>query len=246
MATPSIWGKHQLMLLMIGISAVTPICMDVDTIPPVEDMACQPFESRNITAIKPEFCSLACVQSQRCEATIYDKKSEVCMLMKNPCFSLEHRFNHVYRSFMPECIKWVPMSGGYPVYWFLETNTQRSYVSRTAREGNIITGKKTDQFYVVSPNDNSVVIGGDYELVVVQPHCSVTWVSHDTTSSQPIPRGALIGGILTDTNTPLYVARLLTSGVVCGGYYNPLNGKAWAEFMGMNSNTVFEIMVVNV
>ena len=246
MATSSMWGEHQLILLMIGISAVTPTCMDVDTILAVQDMACQPFEYRNITAIKLEFCSLACVQSQRCEATIYDKTSGVCMLMNNPCFSLEQKFNHVYRSFMPECFKWVPKNGSHPVYWFLEGNTVWSYVSRTAHEGNIITGKKTDHFYIISPIDNSVVISGDYELLLVEPYCNVTWVPHDTTSSQPIPRGALIGGILTDTNTPLYVARLLTSGVVCGGYYNPLNGKAWAEFEGMHSNTVFEIMVVNV
>ena len=246
MGKSSMWGKHQLLLLMIGISGVTPTCMDVDTIPPVENMACQPFEYRNITATKPESCSLTCVQSQRCEATIYDKTFGVCMLMSNPCVSLERRINHLYQSFMPECIKWVPTGGDYHGYWFLEGITHQSYVSCKTHEGNIIIGKKTDHFYVISPIDNSVIIGGDYELLLVEPECTVTWMSHDTTSGQPIPRGALIGGILTATNTPLYVARLHSSGVVSGGYYNPLNGQAWADHGGVKSSTLFEIMVVNV
>ena len=247
MAKSSLWSKHQLTILLIRISKVMSICRSTDTMPPFDGMACQPFASRNITAIKPEFCSLACVQNQHCEATIYDKTSGVCMLMNDPCFSLEPYPNHVYRSFKYECTKWVAPDGSYPAYWFIE-KTSQSYVSRLARGGNIIIGKKTNNFYSIDPIDKSVVIdkNNSYELLVVDPSCSVAWVQHDSTSGQPLPRGALIGGKLADSNTPLYVARQNLTDRVLGGYYNPLNGKVWGEYYGANNDTLFEVMVVNV
>ena len=246
MAKSSICFKHQLIILMNGISGVTSSCSRVDTRPAIDGMICQPFESRIITTVRLEFCSLACIKSQRCEATIYDKTSGVCMLMNDPCFSLKPKFDHVYRSFMHECINWVPKDGSYPAYWFSETKAERSYVSRKAHEGNIILGKKTNRFYAISPIDNKVVVGGDYELLFVERQCSVKWVTHDTTSGHPLPKGALIGVILTATNTPLYVARLTVSNRKIGGYFNPLNGKAWSDYYGANSNTLFEIMIVNI
>ena len=224
---------------------MTSTCVSTDTIPPIEGVACQPFEARNITASKPEFCSLACVQDQRCEATIYDIIQGFCLLMNNPCFSLEPRSNHVYRSFKHECTKWVPSDGSYPAYWFFEFNPQRSYVSRKAHQGNIIIGKKTNRFYAVNPIDNHMVDGGSYELLMVEPNCNVTWVSHDSTSGQPLPRGALIGGVLADTNTPLYVARISYEGGLLAGFYNPLNGMAWSIYSGAKNSTLLEIMIVN-
>ena len=222
-------------------------CRSTDTMPPINGKACQPFASRNITTIKPEFCSLACVHNQHCEATIYDKTSGGCMLMNDPCFSLEPFPNHIYRSFKYECTKWVTPDESYPAYWFNEKTSSRSYVSRQSRGGNIIIGKKTTDFYSIDPIDKSVVRNRNnmYELLVVDPSCSVAWVQHDSTSGHPLPRGALIGGILTDTNTPLYVARQNLADRVLGGYYNPLNGKAWGEYHGANNNTLFEVMVVD-
>ena len=241
-----IWGKHQLIILMIGISRVMSACSRVDTRPAIDGMACQPFESRNITTVKLEFCSLACIKSQRCEATIYDKTSGVCMLMNDPCFSLKPKFDHVYRSFMHDCTNWVPKDGSYPAYWFSETKGGRSSVSRKDDEGNIILGKKTNRFYAISPIDKKVIIGGNYELLLVERQCSVKWVTHDTTSGHPLPKEALIGGILTATNTPLYVARLTVSNRKICGYFNPLNGKAWSDYYGAKSSTLFEIMIVNI
>ena len=100
-------------------------------------------------------------------------------------------------------------------------------------------------FFATDPTDGTDVIGGDCELLVVEPSCSVTWVAHDTTNGQPIPKGALVGGKLTATNTPLYVARMVYGGLLLGGYYNPLNGKVWMSYSGPKSSTVFELMAVN-
>ena len=92
-------------------------------------------------------------------------------------------------------------------------------------------------FFATDPKSGADIIGGDCELLVVKPSCSVTWTAHDSTTGQPIPKGALIGGKLTATSTPLYVARMVYDGTLLGGYHNPLNGP--------KSNTVFELMVVN-
>ena len=149
------------------------------------------------------------------------------MLKDDPYFSLEPFPNHVYRSFKYECTKWVAPDESYPAYWFTEKSS-RSYVSQQAHGGNIIIDKKTDNFYSIDPSNKSVIIDKNkmFDLLVVDPSCSVNWVQHYSTSGQPLPRGALIGGKLTDTNTPLYVVRQnLVHRVFCGNY-NPLNGKA--------------------
>ena len=237
------WLIPQITVTLINISRVLSECTSVDTLPPIDGMACQPFEYGNITASNLEFCSLACVQKRQCEATIYDRTSGVCMLMNYPCFSLKPQFNHVYRSFRYGCTKWIN-DGKSLAYWYIE-DYYRSYVSRKNFEGNVIIGKTTDVFYAIDPNGSSWVVGGSFEWLVVAPRCSVTWVQHDLTSGQSLPREALIGGILTDTNTPLYVARLNISGVLISGYYNPLNGKAWALYHGTHGKTLFEVMVVN-
>ena len=169
MAKSSMWGKHHLILLMIGISGVTPKCIEVDTILPIDDVACQPFESRNITTMKLEFCSLACVQSQGCEATIYDKSSGGCMLMNDPCFSLKPQFNHVYRSFKHECTKWLPPDERYPAYCFTEGGTVQSCVSRAAHQSNVVIGKKTNSFYAINPVSNRVFRSDSYEVLIVEP-----------------------------------------------------------------------------
>ena len=244
MAKPSSSDTFQLISFVIVISGATCQCTRADTQAPIHGMACQPFKYRNITAPKPKFCSLACVQADHCEATIYDKASGVCMLMNEPCFSLRPHFDHVYRSYKQSCTNWVPHDDINPAYWYMEHSTQQCYVARKAHESNYIIGKKTSNFFAVNPTGTALVIDGDYELVVVEPSCIVTWVQYNPTGAQAIPEGALIGGILTATNTPLYVARTTIDGITGCGYYNPLNGKIWVAHFGPRSSTVFEIMVV--
>ena len=245
MAKSAFWDKYEHIFLTIWISGVTSTCMNVDTLPQTEGMACQPFESINITVIGLEFCSLACIQNQRCEAIIYDKTSGVCMLMNEPCFLLKPRFNHIYRTFKYDCTKWVPPNGSYGAYWYIQSRTKRSYVSRKAHQGNILVGKKTHALFSIDPVNNDMVTSSDYELLLVEPRCIVSWVQYDIMSGKPLPKEALIGGILTSTNTPLYVARLDVYSKKIGGYYNPRSGKAWAHYSGVRSNTLFEVMVVN-
>ena len=245
MVGSSNWETLRFIIVVAGISGATGQCTSTNTLAPIDHKACQPFDYRNITTNKAEFCTLACVKINYCGATIYDKTSGVCMLVNEPCFSLASYPDHVYRSFTPGCTKWVPHHENHLAYWYIEGNTLRSYVSRKIHESNIIIGKTTSMFFATDPTSGADIIGGDCELLLVEPSCSVTWAAHDTTKCQPVPKGALVGGKLTATNTPLYVARMVYDGLLLGGYYNPLNGKAWMSFAGPKSNTIFELMVVN-
>ena len=236
----------QFLIVVIRISRGTCQCTSVDTEAPIDGMACQPFEYQNIMADKPEFCSLACIQIDRCEATIYDRTLGMCMLMNDPCFSPKPYFNHLYQSYKHKCTKWVPDTENHIAYSYIEAGTQRSYVSRKAHDGNMVVGKKTSYFFAVNPIDSTGISLGSHELLVVESSCSVAWVAYDSSSNQPLPRGALIGGILTATNTPLYVTRMIAFGARIGGYYNPLNGKAWGSHSGARNSTIFEVMIVNV
>ena len=128
----------------------------------------------------------------------------------------------------------------------MEIDLRRSYVARRVYNDNIVIVKMTDTggFFWVNPTDGTGGTFSTYELLIVEASCGVAWATHDTSNKQPVPKGALVGGILTATNTPLYVARQDVDGRLVGGYYNPLNVMAWGAFSGTKNNTVFEIMVV--
>ena len=227
-----------LIIVIIGISGASSHCAMVDTLPPIDNMTCKPFAHRSITAASVRQCTLTCIQSNHCEAMIYDKTSGICMLMNDPCFSLETNDNHVYRSFRQECIKWVPPEDDYLFYH----NVARHYF-----EGGYILGKVGNRgnFRGINPSDTTIIGEEIYERLVVNPSCNATSVTYDASSGQPIPKGAVIGGTLNATNTPLYVAHLYHDGGLVDGYYNPLNNKAWAATNTIKSDTVFEFMVVN-
>ena len=231
----------QLIILVFGISRVACQCTSAKPLTSIDGMACQPFKYRNITVTKPQFCFLACVQISLCKASIYDKTERVCMLMNYPCVLLQPHSNHVYRR-KHDCTRWVPDYEIDLAYWYIESGVQRSYVSRKVHDANMVIGKTTSDFFAVNPVDSTAINAGSHELLVVEPSCSVIWEAHDST--QVIPKKALIGGILTATNTPLYVARQNVSGSLIGGYYNPLNAKAWGSHSITRSNFVFEVMVV--
>ena len=87
-------------------------------------------------------------------------------------------------------------------------------------------------------------VEGIFERLVVDPSCDLTWVSHDASLDQPLPLGSLIGGIITATNTPLYVVWIHVGGYFNSGYFNPINNRAWVEYYGVQSSNQFEVMVV--
>ena len=212
---------------------------------PVDGKSCETPEYINITTIEQHHCTIACVHSKECKATIYDGRHSLCILLSKPCIYMTPRTGHVYQSFQPACTKWLPLNDNDPAYRIFEYGSNPSYIARAFVGNDLIVGKKTNTFYSIYPHGTSTFIDAShYENLVVDPSCSVTWVPFDADSDQPIPDGALTGGFLATTNTPLYVSRLDVNGRIIIGYFNPLNQKAWASFGGIIQTSIFELMAV--
>ena len=114
------------------------------------------------------------------------------------------------------------------------------HVSRPFHRDTPIHGINT-----VDPNSLSRVNG---RLSEKTSSCEVAWVPHDANSGHTLPADVLIGGVLTATNTPLYVVRQKLNEYHITGNYNPVSNIAWAEIwisgnVAIN-NTVFEVMTV--
>ena len=195
---------------------------------PVHDSACEKQDHINISVIEHRHCKLACIRNKECLATIYDGYRSVCMLLPEPCFLLKPHPGHVYQVFQHLCTKWVPNSDDDIGYWIYIGGNRRSFIGRKFIDKDLVVGEVTSGFFAVRTSGRSVIWSrNNYEILVVDASCRVTWVPHDATMEQPIPAGALIGGFLAETNTHLYVSKIGT--VV--GYYNPLNRMAWGTWM---------------
>ena len=211
---------------------------------PVTDRACEPPEYTNISTSELRHCSLACVHHRKCKAIIFDGRHSVCMILPQQCLLLDPRVNHVYQSFEYSCTKWVNVNDAVDTYWVYETLGNKAYVARAFMDNDLIIGKLTRDFHAITPSGTKRRGGSDLEKIVVDALCNVTWVPCDAIIGQAMPAGAVIGGFLAVTNTPLYVSRLATLNCRWAlGYYNPLNQKAWGECYGVQSSYIFEVMV---
>ena len=235
-----------LIILICATPTTSTTCRSAITLPPVYDKACIPFGYRNVSTTTQYHCSLSCIYDSNCYATIYDATRHNCMFLEGRCLLLQPSPGLVYQTFKHECIKWVPNTGDYAAYWFYEVDgILQSFIARTFHDGDLIVGKETQGiFYGVSRDGNSITKDSSYERLVVYPSCHVTWVDHDSSTGQPTPAEVLIGGMLTLTNTPLYVVRLMAMHRSFSGYFNPLNDLAWGEQFGIRSMAQFEMLVV--
>ena len=210
--------------------------------------ACETREYINISVAERRHCTLSCIHSTKCEATVFDIRQSVCMLLEEPCILLKPRIEHVYQSFKFQCSKWVPSSDDIPGLWLYEKPRNKANVVRKMVKDDLVLGKVSDQFHAVLPNGTSCVHGGNYEKLVVDASCRVNWVSYDATSGQPLPKGALIGGFLAVTNTPLYVSKFRDEEngqpIHILSYYNPLNHMAWGEYYAVKNNSTFDILTI--
>ena len=211
----------------------------------IDDQACEPLEYTNISTSERGHCSLACAHIEECRATIFDRRHSICMIMPQPCVLLKPRSDHVYQSFAYPCTKWVPASDKVEAFWIYENyGITKAYVARAFVNNDLLLGKLTDNFHSINPGGSYTRGGISQEKMVVDSSCSVAWFSYDATSGQPMPADAMIGGLLTATNTPLYVSRQQKSGCDWAlGYYNPINRKAWGECYGVQGSSTFEVMV---
>ena len=230
-------------LLLKCTESRTTSCEFHDIQSPIHDQACVTQRYRNISVTERHHCTLACIQSNECAATVHDSRHSVCMLMSEPCMSMRLRAGYVYQAFQCLCTKWVPGSDVVSGYWIKE-GSSKSYIARRFIDDDLVLGKVTDKFYAIRPTDTTVVMGGNYEILVIDAICNIIWVPYDATSGQSIPTGTLVGGFMAVTNAPLFVSKLTISAINVIGYYNPFHHKARGQFHDTRSGTRFDIMVV--
>ena len=217
---------------------------------PIEGHTCDIPEHINSSVIEHHHCTMACIRSKDCTATVYDNQRSVCMALSHPCVLLKPRVGYVYQAFHHRCVEWVPYSENIPVYSINERIiTGETYIGRVFINDDLVLGKvvpSLNKFFSVHPSGTSEVrLDTGYEKLVVDASCSVTWVWYNATKGQHLPTGALMGGYLAATGTPLYVSRIMpTADRLIIGYYNPLNRMAWGLFSGIKSGDTFEVIVI--
>ena len=222
-------------------------CIKVQQDQMMNGWACEPFGHYEVTIyhIPYKHCSLTCFQSQKCQAFLYDRLAQACMILDGVCVWPRPNVGHIYGISKPQCFKWEPHDTDHQFYWFMESGSLKCYAGRQRHQGNMLVGKATTMFFTIDPSSSLVIRGGSYEKLVVETSCQVIWVPHDANSDQPLPSDALIGGVLSDTNTPLYVVRQQASGKLFTSYYNPLINLAWGElWSSVRSTAVFEVMTI--
>ena len=184
-------------------------CVAVKQHTALDGWTCQPFSHKDIANVPYHHCLLACIQRQECQAFIYDREGKLCMMLSKPCTWIRPYIGHIYGISKPLFVSWEHHDKDFPFYRYYERNNRRSYVGWRLHQGGMLIGKVTSGFVTVDPNTFSIVSGGSYDILVVDSFCEVTWVPHDAYSDHLLPLNALIGGVLSTTHTPLYVARQL-------------------------------------
>ena len=230
---------------------VTAECQSQRFESPIEGHSCEIPEQINASVIERHHCTMACIRSNHCKATVYDNRRSLCMSLSHPCVLLKPRAGYVYQAFHHRCVEWVLHGEDVPAYFIHERiTTGKTNIGRVFVDDDLVVGKVVphlNRFYSVHLSGTSDVrLNTGYEKLAADASWSVTWVWYDATKGQPLPNGAFfIGGYVVTTATPLYVSRLMpTDNLLVVGYYNPQNRKAWGLFDGIKSGATFEVMVI--
>ena len=205
------------------------------------------------TVEKPQ-CMLLCMRDPNCQVINFNITGTYCLLGQRSCASLENDVDFVTTMMTTKkpCMKWesnfdISLDNTVPI-----TQSHPEIVARGNKEGNKIPGKwRTDKIYInYSWNGQEVSPPkAEGELLVAFPECTISWVPHDSTSGNPLPAGAVVGGHLN--GIPLYVARKVAvfmsghSQDISSGYYDNVNGLGHFPYGGLDREyTDVEIMVV--
>ena len=240
-------GAYVVFLVILSYAkGETTDCKSQSIQPATQSHTCETLKYINIPVTERHRCSLACIRTEDCRATVYDNRHSVCTLLPQPCMLLRPRPDHVYQSFVQPCFKWTSTcSKCASNYWMIEESDVKTYIARMYHNDDLLVGKLTNKFYAITLDGQTKTSLNDYEELVVDPPCTVNWVWFDANNEQLPPEGALIGGFAAATRTPLYVSRLDISGRHVVGYYNPLDNTAWGFWSGAASRTTFELLVID-
>ena len=236
------WAYVVFLVILSYAKGETADCKSQDIQPDMQGYACVTLEYIIIPVNEEHHCSLACIHSKDCRATVYDS----CTLLPQPCMLLRPQPHHVYQALVQPCFEWISTCSKCAAnYWVIEESGVKAYIARLYHNDDLLVGKLTNKFYAITLNGQTKISLYDYEELVVDPSCTVNWVWFNANSELLPPEGALIGGFAVATQTPLYVSRLEKSGRQVVGYYNPLNNMAWGHWSGAVSRAAFEILVIH-
>ena len=202
---------------------------------PLVGYRCEPPSETavSVAGLSQAECTAACVRRKHCRLQNYvNNMTKHCLLFSTHCTSSKKDEEYVIRAFHPHpdrhgCLTWVPFSGTFPTLnqgAVIHQSTSKQAVGRGTSGSAVIPGKLFDNLQLWSAyGGNSFRVTENVEMLIIEPSCSVVWVSYLAAQGQQLPLNAVVGGRDGD-GTALYVARgqHQNDEFASLGYYHPL------------------------
>ena len=207
-----------------------------------------------------QHCTWLCMQDPNCQIINYNSMGAYCLHGQGPCVSLENEIDFVTTVMQVKqpCFKWVTSyeDDTYSTITFpkITGSSDLIMIVRVRKESSKIPGKKTlasDSIYYSWDGSEAYFTNClSCEYLTLSPECTISWVSHSSTSGNPLPTGAVIGGHLK--GVPLYVARKFTAHFAghperySSGYYDNIEGRGHIPYGRLDViYTDIELLVVH-
>ena len=231
-------------------------CNSKITRPALTGFRCVTKVYHNFTGIQAHTCTYLCITRKECTIVNYNIQQNVCHLSNGPCIVLEaddafqvKYLGLVYRS---DCFRWRTSSTFADSEMISSPNCHPTenicYLGRLVSSSNVLPGKYLHAsgkvWTVFDGNEvNSVDGSSTKEILDVRPGCQLTWMPFST--GDPIPVGAVEGGLLANNGAILYVMRgpaETYTGIF--GYYDPKTPLGILPHKGTVTVTEMELLVV--
>ena len=201
-------------------------------------------------------CTMACTRRKQCALQNYANNITMCLLYTKHCVSSEKNANYEVRAFHPDpdrrgCITWKAVSGVFPTEGQGAVLQQYDRMLAVARgmcgpallPGRLYNSHKSPEFW--SANNGSLCpVNEGVETLIIDPSCSVVWVSYVAGQGQKLPLNAVVGGHDGNGNA-LYVARGQQADGQTGlGYYHPVRDTLVMAVGGEVTRPDMDILVV--
>ena len=212
---------HVVVVLALGVTVNStetnkPVCRQEHILHPQRSKRCVTDSEVyiNKTVLQQHHCTLLCMRDPGCQVINFDTKGGHCLLGHVPCLYIENDIDFITTpmTMRKPCLKWASDIGNALYNDILSTQTDGSsplQVARCNRENNKIPGKRAVRngkyYYPWKGLEFYARDASGCEILLLSSECNIRWIPHDSTSSDPIPHGAVIGGQLNDIF--LYVAR---------------------------------------
>ena len=202
-----------------------------------------------------EQCVGECISDGSCWTLWYNHIGRYCLLASETCVSIDMniefsmailRTNETHRH--QQCIHWTSFNSTFGrIYGFptraVRHNGMQNTIARAMIGQDMLAGMATDwkhEAYLVGWDLVTVSLT-TYEVLLVAPGCSTTWVPYNI--GDKIPHGAVVAGV--DRNTrKKYVIRRMFNGNSYPGSYTEGDDEGYFPENPVITRTDFYILVV--